>query len=65
MLGGGGANSGELSKGVGGPFGRLTLFNTATYQSYWIATTQRRVSGERGHESEAVVQMQLWSVFPR
>ena len=25
-------NSGELSEGVGGTFGRLTMFNTATYQ---------------------------------
>ena len=28
----GGGDSGELSEGVGGTFGRLTLFDTATYQ---------------------------------
>ena len=31
--GGGGANEGELSEGVGGPFGRLTLCNIATDQA--------------------------------
>ena len=32
MKGGGGANSGELSEGAGGTFGRLTQCNTAASQ---------------------------------
>jgi hypothetical protein len=45
--GGGQPNCGELSKSVGGLFGRLTLCNTATTKSYWIATTQKYLTSKR------------------
>ena len=35
------SNYGELSENVGRAFGTLTLFNTATSQSNWIAPAQR------------------------
>ena len=45
-------NRGGVREGIGGTFGRFTMFNTATYQSYWIATTQRHTTSERSGKEE-------------
>ena len=56
--GGGGLNPNqdELSEHAGGTCGRLTLFNTVTYQetkSYCMATTQRHITSKRiGKETQ-------------
>jgi len=42
-------NEGELSEGVGGAFGGLTLLNTAT-KSYWIALEGTSVQTGLGRE---------------
>ena len=43
-------NSGELSEGIGGTFGRPTLFNRATTKSYCVATTQKAHNFKRDWE---------------
>ena len=60
-------NSGELSEGVGGTLGRLTLFDTATYQE--LLTTQRQMPSKRngnflGGPRKRSIQQNIWLLIP-
>ena len=47
-LGGGGANSGELSEGAGETFGGLTLLHTATYKEFLDCSHSKAQHSKKG-----------------